>query len=214
MALSTPLVMLCKQCRQVLTDSNQLVCTVAELDGLVMDAVLGVRIDSALQRGGQGADAGCTYCTLWCTGCESELGRQYTTARPEMQQLVPSAGPRYVLHRSALQSYALGSAKLRHDEAMRIAPSEEAGAADGGAAAPADPAVGACEAEPLETAAGARGVAEAEGRAEGGSLIEVHQMLHFLDQRDKALEAAAEHGEDGANPAPPAASRSSRKRPR
>ena len=210
MALNTPLVMLCKQCRQPLTDSNQLVCAVAELDALVMDAVLGVRIDSALKPG-DGADAGCTYCTLWCTGCESELGRQYTTTRPEMSQLVATTGARYVLHRSALQSYALGSTKIRHDEAMKIAPSEDA-SAENGVPAPIEPANGARDERPPETVA-ATG-AGAEGRVDGESLSDVHRMLLYLDQRVQALEAAAGHGEDGANAAPLAASRSSRKRPR
>ena len=209
MALNTPLVMLCKQCRQPLTDSNQLVCAVAELDALVMDAVLGVRIDSALKPGA-GADAGCTYCTLWCTGCESELGRQYTTTRPEMSQLVATTGARYVLHRSALQSYALGSTKIRHDEAMKIAPSEDGSAGSGGPA-PAEPAVATRDETPPEPLA-ATGAA-ADGRVDGEALSDVHRMLLYLDQRVSALEAAR-HTEDGANGAPLAASRSSRKRPR
>ena len=120
MSLNNPLVLQCRNCRRVLSDSNQLLCTIEALDGIVLDAVLGVRIGQEPLEA-----AGCKYVTLTCMtpDCGLEVGRCFTSAPPEISEAVQSDGkPRYVLHKAALQSYELGSTKQHHDAARGIAP--------------------------------------------------------------------------------------------
>ena len=112
--MESPFVMMCTQCRQVVSDSNQLLCAVADLDALVLDAVVGVRISEATEVGDS------LFGKLSCSKCDAELGRIYRrTGQPALQHIVhqPSA-PRYTLYRAALGSYVLGSAKEQHDAAQ------------------------------------------------------------------------------------------------
>lgn len=105
--------MMCASCRQVISDSNQLVAAVARLDALVLDAVVGVRIGQTELH-----DADALFAYLSCNGCNAELGRAYRKANPEIHQVVSETdAPRYTLHRSALSSYVLGSTKAQHDAA-------------------------------------------------------------------------------------------------
>ena len=112
--MESPLVMMCTQCRQVVSDSNQLLSAVAELDALVLDAVVGIRISEASTEAGDAL-----FGKLSCSKCDAELGRIYRRAEPALQHIVhqPSA-PRYTLYRAALGSYVLGSAKEQHDAAQ------------------------------------------------------------------------------------------------
>ena len=108
--MNSPFVMMCSKCRQVVSDSNQFLSAVPELDALVLDAVVGVRISE--QTALEGA---AVFSKLSCSSCKAELGRIYQAA-PAMQSVVHTQEkPRYTLYRCALGSYVLGSAKTQHD---------------------------------------------------------------------------------------------------
>ena len=128
MQIDTPFVMQCRGCRAVVSDSNQLVATVEPMDALVLDAVLGVRIESS--QTGSGADAGCEFSALKCSSCEGLLGRRYTSAPAKFEAVVSRGSqPRYTLKKEALLSYALGSTKQQHDAALRTTPAGDGSAA-------------------------------------------------------------------------------------
>eukprot|EP00965_Chrysotila_dentata_P243227 6205309-Pleurochrysis_carterae.AAC.1 len=103
--LCGPFVIQCRNCRRVLSDSNQLVCALEPLDGLVLDAVLGVHIDDDEQTEREGELSGCSFVSLHCAECRTVVGRLYSAApRPLSQAVAPNTRERrYVLHRSALQ---------------------------------------------------------------------------------------------------------------
>ena len=69
----SPFILMCGQCRRVVSDSNQLLCAVAELDALVFDAVVGVRVSDAVDDNNEGGSLG----KLTCSACQAELGRVY-----------------------------------------------------------------------------------------------------------------------------------------
>jgi hypothetical protein len=133
--MNAPFVMQCRGCRCVISDSNQLVGTVEALDALVLDAVLGVRID-VLQTG-SGKDAGCKFSALKCSSCGGTLGRKYSSATPELHMVVSrDSQPRYTLRKEALLSYVLGSTGSQHNAALQKTAAEGgsgAGATEEGA---------------------------------------------------------------------------------
>ena len=109
MQVAAPMVFQCGACRHVVSDSNQLLLAVAELDVLVLDAVIGVVV-------GQGdPDSSCAV--LRCAKCEHKLGHLYTKApEPSLASLVSTQdAPRYALTRAALECYVLGSARDAHN---------------------------------------------------------------------------------------------------
>jgi hypothetical protein len=106
-----PLVFQCGSCFRVLSDSNQLVAAVAELDVLVLDAIVNVSF-------GEPADEG-AFIPLMCSSCSCSIGRLYCKAPTRGSTAVvhtPSA-PRYSLQTSMLESYVLGSVKQQHENA-------------------------------------------------------------------------------------------------
>ena len=103
--IHAPIVFQCGSCHRILSDSNQLLHGVAELGVLVLDGVLGVRVQD-------GAPANGISLPLQCSGCEQIVGRVYEQApKPEFEHLVHTTErPRYALLQEALESYVLGSA--------------------------------------------------------------------------------------------------------
>ncbi|KAL1499920.1 hypothetical protein AB1Y20_012602 [Prymnesium parvum] len=176
--MERPFILTCHKCRQVISDSNQLLATVPSLDALVLDAIVGVRIDPTDEREGAAA-----FGRLSCHDCHTELGRVYSAAAEPLQHVVhrPEA-PRYTLHRGALGSYVMGSAKEQHDRAHGVR-------SDGGEA---------------EGAWAARDGAGGEA-SENVLVQQLMRVVLGLDQRLKALEQlrakgeerAAEGGEEG-----------------
>lgn len=116
--MQSPFVIMCSKCRQVTSDSNQLVTAVEAIDALVLDAVVGVRINETIEEEGDAE-----FRMLSCCVCEAELGRVYRKASSDMQQVVHQPEcPRYALHRRALSSYVLGSAGMQHDSSQITLP--------------------------------------------------------------------------------------------
>lgn len=113
--MDAPFVLQCAGCRRVVSDSNQLVCTVSALDVLVLDAIVGVRIDQPEHAQEQAA------AVLSCSECQAQLGHVYSRVEPELSAVLsqPSA-PRYAMQRHALASYVFGSAKTQHDIALAL----------------------------------------------------------------------------------------------
>ena len=101
--LSAPVVFQCGACHRVISDSNQLLAAIADLDLLVCDAVVGLRVGEEVD----GAPS-----PLYCTACQHEVGRLYHRApEPSFEALVHAPSqPRYCLMQKALASYVLGSA--------------------------------------------------------------------------------------------------------
>lgn len=97
--MDAPFVLMCGSCRRVVSDSNQLLCAVADLDALVFDAVVGVSI---------GADpvtdpAGNVSVKLSCGACQAVLGNVYRKATAALEHIVyHHSAPRYALDRAAL----------------------------------------------------------------------------------------------------------------
>ena len=106
MAAVAPMVFQCGSCRRVVSDSNQLLSAVAELDALVLDAVVGVtaEVDEP------------AFATLRCSACHHKLGRCYQQPPKEsLTHLVHrDDAPRYTLSRASLESYVLGSTQAKH----------------------------------------------------------------------------------------------------
>ena len=126
----SPFILMCGQCRRVVSDSNQLLCAVAELDALVFDAVVGVRVSDAVDDNNEGGSLG----KLTCSACQAELGRVYYRPPASLQHLDivhQSGASRYTLYRSALGSYALGTAKAQHDASRPASSSEAAPSSNG-----------------------------------------------------------------------------------
>lgn len=103
---SAPMVFQCGACHRVISDSNQLLAAVAELDVLVLDAVVGISI----------VEGGEAFSELRCSACQHNLGKCFTQPpQPSLTDLVHRKdAPRYALSRAALQSYVLGSAQAEH----------------------------------------------------------------------------------------------------
>lgn len=100
---SAPMVFQCGGCRRVISDSNQLLSAVAELDALVVDAAIGVSAE---------APETSEFFTLRCSSCKHDLGRRYKAApSSSLDDIVhrPEA-PRLCLTRLSLECYVLGSA--------------------------------------------------------------------------------------------------------
>ena len=101
-----PMVFQCGACYRVISDTNQLLAAVAEVDALVLDAVVGVRIENV------GTTNAEQFQLLRCSACDHVVGRVYHRApQPHLTHMVHSdAAPRYSLIHEALCSYELGSA--------------------------------------------------------------------------------------------------------
>lgn len=101
MDLSTPIVFQCATCRRVVSDSNQLLAAVGELDALVFDSVAGVRIGLAVTD---------NFRTLSCGACGHLLGRCYAPVPGTLDVVAHHEGaPRYTLHTASLESYVIGT---------------------------------------------------------------------------------------------------------
>ena len=157
---TAPIVFQCGACRRVISDSNQLVAAVAELDALVLDGVIGVSVT--------GGDA--TYASLQCSACKHPLGRQYSQPpQPSLENVVHrEEAPRYTLSRVALESYVLGSAQSGPSSNG----TNDAGQSSATAIEPAT------RIEALETS-------EADVRLQ---LAQVMRVVLALDQRLRSLE--------------------------
>lgn len=126
--IDSPLVFQCASCRTVITDSNQLVCTVEALDALIVDAVLGVTVSPPADSGSNSALQGSEFPAdcITCDACSAPLGCQYSTAPAAVpaalaEQVVwRQLAPRYALRRHALAAYALGTAGLHHNHALGL----------------------------------------------------------------------------------------------
>lgn len=209
--------MQCSACQRVISDSNQLCSAVAELNVLVLDAVIGV-------TAGAPSEDDSASVPLHCSGCGAQLGRQYRKApRPSLAEIVHSDGaPRYALSHAALSSYVLGSAALHNSLPPPHACGDGGGAAaNGGAnadnsgdssAPPPPPMAGQEEAwagaaadvaAAAAAAVGARENAGGEGVRE--ELTQLMRVVLALDERLRGVEeargAAARpngHAEEGA----------------
>eukprot|EP00966_Prymnesium_polylepis_P082786 1917214-Prymnesium_polylepis.1 len=174
--MDSPFVMMCSQCRQVISDSNQLLSAVSSLDALVLDAVVGVRISEATEH-----EDGAVFSKLSCSSCEAELGRVYRQTTPAMQHIVHARGsPRYTLFRSALGSYVMGSTKTQHDAAH---PADDGSPADEAAAQPAEAVAHAVDSQCGETALPSSTADEMRVQ-----LAQLMRVVLGLDQRLRAVE--------------------------
>lgn len=195
--LNAPLVLQCRGCRRVISDSNQLIGALESLDGLILDAVLGVHIGTDELHSEDGVDAGCTFVALSCTECHKELGRCYSRAPPELQPAVQEGQPRYVLHRRALQSYVLGSTKAQHDAAIGpvSSPAQAAGPGSCVSCAAGEPAGLHAELEAVKAR-----LSQLEGGAASMQLtqhrvLETMHVLLSLNERLERLERGSPPGE-------------------
>jgi len=174
-----PIVFQCGGCRRVVSDSNQLVAAVAELDALVLDAVVGVRIDN---------DTDGSFSTLRCAACCHTLGRRYAQPpQPALIQVVHRLeAPRYALSRAALESYVLGSAQVEHDAQLVNGIERHPMAAGVGGSA-----------SHLEIAAESAARIVALQQSEADMRLQLGQVMRVvlaLDQRLKALESGSISG--------------------
>ena len=100
----------CGACHRVISDTNQLLAAVADLGALVLDGVVGVRVDHANSTEED-------FQLLRCSGCDHVVGRLYRRPpQPGLSHMVHTdAAPRYCLDHRALETYELGSAAGAHD---------------------------------------------------------------------------------------------------
>ena len=119
--MNAPIVFQCGGCHRVVSDSNQLLSAVADLDILVLDAVVGVRVaDTA--AGADDVDNR-DFALLHCSACDHQLGRVYSRSPQPALDIVHRDGvPRYALVQSALASYVLGSAALHVADSQQQRP--------------------------------------------------------------------------------------------
>lgn len=183
--LAAPMVFQCGACHVIVSDSNQLVSAVAELDVLVLDAVVGVRC------GPPETDASAT---LSCAACGHTLGQQYK--KPPTAALDgivhSSSSPRYALTRGALDSYVLGSAAQDNGEV--VAPADDTEGR--GSVAPTGLAM---EAAAMSSAAIAR--IDALESADADVQLQIAQLMRVvlsLDQRLRTFEELERDGDDNA----------------
>ena len=182
MAVAAPIVFQCGSCRRVISDSNQLVAAVAELDTLILDAVTGVSL----------AEVGDSFTSLQCSSCKHPLGRCYSSPpQPALAYVVHQKdAPRYALSRASLESYMLGSAASGQlDGKIEDCGTGEAGASNGhdkcerglaGAAAAAlEEVLPSTRIEALERS-------DADVRVQ---LAQVMRVVLALDQRLRSLES-------------------------
>ena len=177
---AAPIVFQCGGCRRVVSDSNQLLSAVADLDVLVLDAAVGLRTGPADDTG--------AYDTLHCAACGHGLGRKYRQPpAPNLAHLIwQDAAPRYCLTRSSLESYVLGSSSQHWpDETTEPGSGTSAAAANGSSHATQ---LAASEAGPATSRVEALERCEADARQQIAQLMRV---VLALDQRVHMLEGDA-----------------------
>ena len=199
-AIAAPIVFQCGGCHRVISDSNQLIDAVSELGVLVLDAVVGLRVDEA-----DGAQE--TYRPLRCSACEHLVGRLYREApQPSLTSVVHThERPRYALIHGAIASYVLGSAAahtLQHDAADAAAPP-----ADELSSVPNGTGAGALQ---LGTA-GRLDALEGSEASMQQQLTQLMRVVLALDQRLRSIEEA---GQPPTGEAEEATQRAGGKRPR
>lgn len=180
---AAPIVFQCGTCQSVVSDSNQLLSAIAELDVLVLDAVVGVTLKAGEPEAG--------YSMICCSACAQELGRLYTDApSPSLTAVVhQDQAPRYALSRGALKSYMLGSAQQMHEQRRPVL--EESTRAQSGTHT-------ASSVAPSELDLTARILAlessEAEARQQ---LMQLMRVVLALDQRLQSMEAGDSGNAEG-----------------
>lgn len=186
--MSAPMVFQCGACHRVVSDSNQLIAAVAELDALVLDAVVGVSVVKADEA----------FATVHCIACQHPLGRCYSQPpQPSLMHIVHREDtPRYALLRASLESYVLGSAKVARDDADSIGGGgggKSSSVANGQAGETVALFAGGPDAaapQPLESLARIEALesSEADARLQ---LAQLMRVVLALDQRLRSLEGSS-----------------------
>lgn len=108
-ASSSPLVVSCLKCKNIVGDTYSYVCHDQSLNVMALSAVCNIkRSSNTVFTSKSGGDAGCTFTNLYCENCDETIGKFYITT----SRLVDNLRDKFSLFVDKISVYKVGTANI------------------------------------------------------------------------------------------------------